>query len=73
MMHLSDWHAARAAENEDIEDFTPIEKRKQAVGSENDFPYDKGSMFFTRHAEKMFEPKKITDCGDWLVSQKEGH
>ena len=28
--------------------------------------------FLADNAESLFEPKKIKDSGDWLLSQKEG-
>ena len=42
-----------------------------AVGSEADFPHDPMSIYMTRHAEEIFEPKKIIDDGDWLNSYRE--
>ena len=72
-MMLSQWHQDRADRNAKINPFTPKEKRVQACGNDMEFPSDKTSIFMIRNAEKMFEPKKIIDNGDWLVSQREGH
>ena len=70
---LSQWHRDRAKRNEDIEAFTPEEKRIKAVGKDTDFPYDKMCIYMTQQAETLFEPKKIIGPSDWLVSQREGH
>lgn len=42
-----------------------------AIGDENTFADDRMMIYMSRHAEEIFEPKKILDDGDWLVSYRE--
>lgn len=73
-MMLSDWHKKRASDNAKItKTVVSLEDRQKAVGSIDDFPNDAMTMFLSQNAEQIFEPKKITYCGDWLASQSESH
>ena len=40
--------------------------RKKAVGTVLDFPADKMVTYMTKHAEDIFEPKRILTSSDWL-------
>ena len=68
---LSDEHACRMLEHEDIDPVCTKKKRKLAIGDENDFADDKMMIYMSRHAEEIFEPKRILDDGDWLNSYRE--
>ena len=45
--------------------------RRLAVGDVSDFPQDKVVAYMTKHAEEIFEPKRITSDSDWLKSYRE--
>ena len=68
---LSEWHAYRMIEHEDIEPVMSKEARKLAVGDVNDFPEDAVCTYMTKYAEKIFEPKRILSSGDWLKRYRE--
>lgn len=68
---LSDWHASRMYEHEDIEPVSSKKKRLTAIGDSLEFPDDPMMIYMSRHAEEIFEPKRILDSGDWLVSYRE--
>ena len=68
---LSEEHAIRMYENSDIDPVTSKKQRTLAVGSVGDFPQDAMSIYMTKYAEEIFEPKKILDDGDWLNSYRE--
>ena len=36
-----------------------------------EFPDDRMMIYMSRHAEEIFEPKRILDGGDWLNSYRE--
>ena len=63
--------ATRMLENKDIKTVMTKEARLKAVGTEADFPQDAMSIYMTRYAEQIFEPKRVLDSGDWLKSYKE--
>lgn len=44
------------------------ESRLKAVGTVRDFPDDPMITYMTKHAEQIFEPKRILTSGDWLKS-----
>ena len=58
-------------EHKDIKTVMTKEARELAVGTEADFPHDAMTTYMTRHAEQIFEPKRILDSGDWLKSYRE--
>ena len=68
---LSDEHACRMMEHEDIDPVCSKKKRLLAIGDENEFPNDPMMIYMSRHAEEIFEPKRILDEGDWLNRYRE--
>ena len=68
---LSDEHACRMDEHESIKPITTRKKRALAIGDELEFPDDQMMIYMSRHAEEIFEPKRILDEGDWLKSYRE--
>ena len=58
--------ATRMVENADVKTYSTKEKRMKALGSERDFPKDAMMIYMTRHAEEIFEPKRVLHPGDWL-------
>ena len=41
------------------------------MGTEADFPEDAMVTYMTRHAEQIFEPKRVLESGDWLKRYNE--
>ena len=46
-------------------------KRLTAIGNVNEFRSDKVCTYMSKYAEQIFEPKRILDNGDWLVTNRE--
>ena len=68
---LSSEHAFRMLKHADIDPVCTKQKRKLAIGDEYDFAGDKMMIYMSRHAEEIFEPKRILDNGDWLKYYRE--
>ena len=68
---LSAWHKKKMIEHASIVPVMKQEQRLKAVGTENDFPEDAVTTYITRHAEEIFEPKRILTNNDWLKSYRE--
>ena len=60
--------ARRMVKHGDIKTVMSNKQRQTAVGTEADFPDDAMMTYMTRHAEQIFEPKRVLDDGDWLNS-----
>ena len=63
--------ATRMIEHADINTVMSKQGRIKAVGTIDDFPQDAMTMYMTKYAEEIFEPKRILDSGDWLKSYRE--
>ena len=48
-----------------------LKRRQDAVGTTRDYPEDTVVTYLTKHAEEIFEPKRILTNGDWLKSFRE--
>ena len=68
---LSLEHATRMVEHAKINPVTSKEARRKAVGTEADFPNDAMASYLVRHAEEIFEPKRVLDPFDWLKKYRE--
>ena len=68
---LSEEHAMKRWEHQGIKPVANKEQRLKAVGTANDFPDDAMSIYMTKYAEQIFEPKRILDSGDWLATYRE--
>ena len=68
---LSAWHRQKMDEHSDIDPVMSKQARKLAVGDVNDFPEDAVVTYMAKHAEQIFEPKRILTSGDWLKSYRE--
>lgn len=58
-------------EHIEIQTVMTKKQRQLAVGSEADFPDDLVATYMAKHAEEIFEPKRILTSGDWLKSYRE--
>jgi len=47
------------------------EERVRAIGEVNEFSNDIVATYMAKYAEEIFEPKRILDDGDWLVTHRE--
>jgi len=45
--------------------------RTKAVGSAQDFADDAMATYLTKHAEQIFEPKRVLSSNDWLARYRE--
>ena len=48
-----------------------LKRRKEAGGKKTDFPNDGLITYLTKHAEEIFEPKRILTDDDWLKHYRE--
>ena len=47
------------------------QQRIQAIGKIDEFCNDRMTTYMSKHAEEIFEPKRILDDSDWLVTHRE--
>ena len=63
---LSKEHYERMIAHANIVPVMNKEARKLAIGSVRDFPSDRMITYMSKHAEDIFEPKRVLTDGDWL-------
>ena len=68
---LSLWHARRMEQHKHIKTVMTKQQRIQAIGKIDEFCNDRMTTYMSKHAEEIFEPKRILDDSDWLVTHRE--
>ena len=68
---LSVEHYERMIAHADIVPVVTKQARKLAIGNVREFPSDPMVTYMSKHAEDIFEPKRVLTDGDWLKTYRE--
>ena len=68
---LSREHRQKMVQHAKIVPVMTKEERVKAIGEVNEFSNDVVATYMAKYAEEIFEPKRILDDGDWLVTYRE--